>query len=331
MQRTSQNEKIALLLKGLGADAAEPTLTALPVDRAEEVRQQLAHLDATPPDQEAIDTVLDDFETFFRFALQTLNAPSSLAEYTQSSEPDANEAAQHPESTTAPLRIFEPSDDPIQDLNRLEPVQIAGALGTEHVKTIALVLTCLDLSKAAKILDHLPEELQTDVFFALKTEHNATADLIDRVVRATVQRGMLIAPEKIEERNEDQRIADFLRELPKATRTRLVRDLEEKDPETAARLRDLLYVFDDLLLYDNRSIQKLLGQIDTQVLVVALSDADPELTARIFENLSKRATSALQEEMEFAQKSSDEEIKAARLQIGQLIGQLDQAGELQLQ
>ena len=104
--------------------------------------------------------------------------------------------------------------------------------------------------------------------------------------------------------------------------------LKETDPDTAARLQDLLYVFDDIVQYDNRSVQKLLSQVDTQLLVVALQDVDETISARIFENLSKRATAALQEEMEFRQSASDDEVNAARKDIGQLIAQLDANGEL---
>ena len=152
-----------------------------------------------------------------------------------------------------------------------------------------------------------------------------------RVVRTTVEKGIMIEPANIENRNADQKTADFLRELPKPTRSRLIEELETKDPESADRLKDLLYMFDDILKYDNRSIQKLLGQIESQVLVVALQDAEEELVSRIFENLSKRATSALEEEMEFKQGAKDEEIEQSRKSIAEVLARLDESGEISME
>ncbi len=329
MQRFNDVHRIALLLSGLGSDVTEPALAGLAGDKADQVREALDQLASQPPQADELNDVLDDFETFFRFALKTANAPSNWAAESFDDLPvDDEEEVVAPVPARPRLKIFQPSDDPIADLQRLAPLQIAGALANEHAKTIGMVLSCLDNAAAASVLDLLPAEQQPGAFFALQQPNSVPQDLLMRVARTTVEKGALIEPAQMENRDIDQKTADLLRALPKATRARLMEQLRESDPETATRLQELLYVFDDIVQYDNRSVQKLLGQVDTRQLVVALQDVDGEISGRIFENLSKRATAALQEEMEFQQASSDEEVAAARRQIAQLIAQLDANGEL---
>ncbi len=331
MQRMTDIDRAAVLLNALGDEAIETSLAAMEAERAQSIRERLRQMAESPPSQEDIDFVLDDFETFFRFAIDTMKSSSVLSDLASGHDSRGDEVETAADGHKTELKIYEPSDEPVEDLRRLKPAQICGAVAHEHPKTIALVLGCLDHAVAASVLDLLPTEIQSDVFFAMKSDKQAPADLVDRVVKTTVVKGYMIEPSQVNDRDDDQKIADFLRELPKATRKRMMSQLEERDPDTAARLQNLMYVFDDLLIYDNRSIQKLLGQVDTQTLVVALEGADEVINRRILENLSKRAASALQEEMDFKQTSSEEEVVAARQQVAQVIGQLDAAGELNLQ
>ena len=191
-----------------------------------------------------------------------------------------------------------------------------------------MILAKIDQSIAAATIDLLPDETQTESFMLLREDIDQPDELVVRVARAAVEKGSLIELTEDGPSDSDQKMAEFLRQLPKSTRTRLLEQLKSQDAESATRLQELLYRFDDILLYDNRSIQKLLGQVETNVLVIALEDVDESLKQRVFENLSKRAVSALNEEMEFKQKSSVDEIKSARDQIAKQIGQLDQEGEL---
>ena len=116
--------------------------------------------------------------------------------------------------------------------------------------------------------------------------------------------------------------------MPKDTRSRLMDHLESSEPDMAKRLGDLLYVFEDVLLYDNRSVQKLLAQVETAVLISAIQDVESDVSDRIFENLSKRAKLSLQEEIEFARRASESEVVQARKSIALVISKLDREGEM---
>ena len=325
------NRRVALLLSALGTDAVEPALSSINPARAQQIRESLKSFDDTNANTEEVDETLADFERFLRFALDAMGARSSLSTLADVQEKFAEEAAEEPEAPSKPkLKIFDPTDDPIFDLKRLQASQIAAALADEHPRTISMVLSKLSKERLAQTMDLLPEDLQTDIFLVLKEELVLPDDLVNGVIRATVERASKIEPVVVEVSDADQKMADLLRELPKATRVRIVDELKEKDAESAAKLQELLYRFEDIASYDNRSVQKILGQIETSGLIIALEDTSEEVKEHVLGNLSKRAADSLAEEMEFKQNSSVQEIEDAQLAIAKVIGQLDQEGELNL-
>lgn len=319
--------RIAILLKGLGADTIEPALSGLGNETLALVRQELNALSQRPPSDNELYEVLGEFETFLRFALSNAKAngtPGANGNAGHNNEADsARQASRKPS-----LKLFSPSDDPLEDLMRVTPRQIALALSEEHPATVCLITSCLPADVSAAIIDQLPPDLQAQTFLALRKPLDVPRQLVEQVVRKTVEKASRIEPEVAESRDDIQKIADLLRAMPKPTRNRLFAELERDDPELAERLRGQLYLFEDIVRYDNRSIQRLLGRCDTQELVVALQGAEEKISNRLFENLSKRAASAVREEMEFKQSSTEEEITAARNSIATLIAELDRAGEM---
>jgi len=323
MTNSPTDLKLAILLNTLGHEAADAALSGLPAERTAAVRQHLEEFEVEQPSLQAIEAALDEFEVFLNFAVDTLQLPARIA-------PSALDSGfgGRPQPPKTELKIFEPTDDPFYDLNRLNPGQIAAALAQERPKTISIVLSQLDRQLVAATIDLLPEQMQSEVFMLLKTAERPQADLIQRVARKIVEKAAAAEPLKTDEPDADEKLAQLLRELPKKTRSRLVDEIQAKDEATAQRLQDLLYLFEDIVLYDNRSAQKILGAIETPTLVKALQDADDAVHNKIFDNLSKRASETLKEELTYATKISEEEVLAARQEIAKTIGQLDSAGEI---
>jgi flagellar motor switch protein FliG len=178
-------------------------------------------------------------------------------------------------------------------------------------------------------MEQLPTDTQLQVFNDMLSGATASEDLLNRIVRTTVEKGMLIEQEDLDVPNPDEKMAGLLRELPKSSRSRMMDQLQETDEETAERIQALLYVFDDIEMYDDRSIQKILGEVDKSLLVISLQDASDVVKKKILTNLSKRARSALEEELEFHSKESSENVSAARDSITAIIAKLDQADQIQ--
>lgn len=326
--------RVAILLHAMGNEVVDAALGEIAGGRATKIRQLVADFETQPPGSQQQDEVLDDFEKFFRFAVETANVPSTwmTAELEKHAEQNSHghgeEAEEDLEPAPPKLKIFQPTDDPYRDLRRLKPFQIAGALKNEYPKTIALVLSYLEDDVTSRVIQELPEQIQSAVFLQMKAKHHAPTELVERILMETVKIGALIESEQKKQPDMNRRLADLLRSMPKKKRAQIMEDIRVQDAETAEAISSLLYVFEDIITLDDRSIQKLLGEIDTPTLVVALQDTDGEFRERLLGNLSKRARGSLEEEMQLSSAKSEEEVSATRNSIAAIIARLDQEGQL---
>ncbi|MEQ1906688.1 MAG: FliG C-terminal domain-containing protein, partial [Pirellulaceae bacterium] len=153
--------------------------------------------------------------------------------------------------------------------------------------------------------------------------------IVEQVLKTTVIKACSVdfRPESVDQ---SQVVADLLRSLPKTIRTELINKLEKNDPEFAEKVKDKLYLFKDILRLQDRDVQKLLGQIETDSLIVALQQCEQELIDKLLNNLSKRARESIIEEMEFKRGVSDEELLEARKKIVDALAKLDEHGEIKL-
>ena len=345
MDALNQNEKVAVLLNALGKETVESALSQLTVERAKKVRELVSQYEADPLEVETIESVLLEFETFFKFAIKTVEADTYWSEMVADppTNEDVSEESERAASTDGPqsasdgpgapepriFKIFQPTDDPVADLNRLDPGQIAGTLKYERPKTVSLVLSCLDQKKVAETIELLPEETQTELVSIMLTEQTASSDLLNQIVRTTVDKALKIEKPEDEKPEPDKRFAEILRQLDRPTRSRMLSHLQENDAETAESLQKYLYVFEDVIKYDDRSVQKVMAEVDKSQLVVALQGAETNVKNKIFDNLSKRARQALEEEMEFLAQKTDAEVEEARASVASIVAKLDQADQLQ--
>jgi len=349
----SQEQKAAILLATLGEDAIAPALQSVDESRSKKIRNLITEFNESPYEPAQVEEVIQDFERYFKFAIQAAGADSFWTRFVKDQEEleesksengdanaESNSAAEFEmeyEDTSSEsgepqprFRIFQPTDDAIADLNRLHPIQSATALKTEQPKTIALVLNCLPPAKTADVVELLPEELQSPVIENMLANHSASETLLNRIVRATVEKGLAIETPEVVAPDTDDKVAGVLRELPRNIRSKMVQNLAESDPETAERIQKLLYVFDDLMKYDDRSIQKILGEVDKAQLMNALQDAEEDLKNKLLNNLSKRARDTLMEELEFHPNQPDQIVDEARSSIAEIIAKLDAADQISM-
>jgi flagellar motor switch protein FliG len=148
--------------------------------------------------------------------------------------------------------------------------------------------------------------------------------LTSRVLHATVQAGVKLPPAPRKTLDAVQRIADMLRATEKAQRGPLIEALKEHQPDTAAQVVDRLYVFEDIEKLDNRVIQRVLAEVDTATLAMALAGAAESLSGKVSSNLSKRARDTLRDEMEFQSSASPDAVAGARKTIAQVLAKVDQ-------
>ena len=332
MEALRTDQKIALILMSLPVDAAESVLVQLGPKHSGRLRAEIQRLTTTPPPQELADAVLQELDSTLHSNYQ--KKPSSLPRIA----PGTGRESRH-NSGVATIQSGGASGaaaegtDPMAQLLATAPENLAVAITDEHPSTAALVLGCLDSEKAGKVLRLLPLELKRNTFNWLRLPAAGNPELLPRIVQAVVQKSRVAAESPVST-NADakfQKMAEMLRELERADRTEILNSLEQQDNETATRIKDLLYTFEDLLLIENRSMQKLLVEIDSKTMALALKDANPEITEKVMSNLSKRARESLTEEISFLGLVPAAELQQAQKAIVEVIQRLDQTGELVMQ
>jgi flagellar motor switch protein FliG len=322
-------EKAAILLKSLPAQAAESVLAQLGPERSNRLRDHMNRLEQSPGTQELVDQVLREFEDLLRIGGRP---PVEVPETGDGEPPAATPPAAENghEAEPAEGQPAEVPGDPMVALRQLSPDRLAIALQGEHPRTVSLVLNYLTAEQAGDVLKRLPPDLRRDASVQLSQGLQGDPDVLQRIVQALVYKsqtlGEYAAVQHLDARL--RKIAEMLRSLERADRLEILAALEEHDPDTAAGVREHLYHFEDLLLVEDRSVQKLLTVIDSKNLALALKAASEEITEKVLSNLSKRARDALVEEMELLGSVSSVQIQQAQKAVVEAIQRVDEAGEL---
>lgn len=318
----------AALLSLLGDEAAEAVLSHMRPELAGEIRSQLTAEQNVGLKAREKRELMKDFEWFFDFALKVkppeLKIVSEEAEAERLAEKEA--AAEAAGGADADKEI-ELTGDPLHDLTLLSIFQLAGALETEQPRTVALLLNNVSPELAANILSYLPDDQRVSVTRQLSKEQNAPRLLVERIARATVQRGLTLPAEAPDRRDHLDRLSEVLREVPKSYRKDMMAAIEEEDAEMMAALLKKLYRFEDIKDLDPSLIQQILGEIDGTTLTTAMYQADDELVETILGNLSRRARTTIEEELQFQTRLPDSKVRAAREAVAELIAKLDQEEE----
>jgi flagellar motor switch protein FliG len=334
MLTLTTEERLALLLSVLGDDASKAAFKSMHPTRATYVKRLLDEFKLDPPSHDEIEYVVKDFNNYFSFAMETLGpqiqqqAKQSKADDSMSSNSKSVSAAQKKPQPTF-FDAIEPTGEPADDLNRLDAYQIGKALEDDHPKTVALVLRQLETPLAAAVLENLSENRRTDSVVFLSQESTVPDKIVHQVLVSTFEKANSI---HIRETVVDQSqvLAELMRSLPKEMRNQLIERLKLENPDLVDEVRSKLYIFGDLLRLDDRDVQKVLGEIETDILIVALQQADPAVSTKLLNNLSKRARQTIVEEMEYKSGVGMEEIEDARQRLVETLGQLDESGDITL-
>jgi flagellar motor switch protein FliG len=343
----TKQEKVGVLLKALPAPVVEKLLGQLPAERSALLRAQLDQLTQSPPSAAQTREVFVEFDAVLneitsRSIRDQVNSilEEQLTRTKDTYEPSSDAASREAEATSAqstesqtdePKQGAEPPTDPLDCLRALPTEQLLRGIKSEQPRSIAFVLSFLEPSPAGDVLRRLPAAVRADVGYQLGCGFEVDNEVAQCVARAVVAKGQFeTSAEAPAPDSRLRRMAGMLRSLAKAERQELLAALDAKDSAMAAGIKEFLYSFDDLLRIEARSMQKLLGELDSKTLASALRGAAEDIRDRVFANLSKRAKESLTEEMEFLSSVPQSQVEQAQKAIVEVIQRLDQAGELEM-
>lgn len=213
-------------------------------------------------------------------------------------------------------------------LDLIDSRTLAGIIRNEHPQTMALILAHLDPMKFGETIRLLPESLHTDILLRVANLESVAPELIDEiddVLRAEVQSMGALTTDKI---GGVESVANMLNLIDKATEEEMLGNLEERDPDLAEEIRQLMFVFDDLASLDDRSIQEVIKNIPNDKWMVALKSASDSVKVLIFKNMSQRAAEMLKEDMEAMPAVKLSDVEAAQYEVLQVTRKLEEEGKI---
>ncbi|MCF7802838.1 MAG: flagellar motor switch protein FliG [Candidatus Marinimicrobia bacterium] len=211
-------------------------------------------------------------------------------------------------------------------LKEVDPNQLLSFIQKEHPQTIALVLTQIEPDQAASLLADLPIDLQEEVLFRFATMDSVSQDMVKEV--ETILESRIDFSQGGEKLGGVKPTAEILNMLGRSSEKKILESIAQEEPELATEIKNLMFVFEDIVLLDDRSIQRVLKEIDTQELTLALKAVSDDVKSRILQNMSQRAAEMIEEEMEFMGPVRLSEVESAQRQIIEVILRLDEEGEI---
>lgn len=215
-------------------------------------------------------------------------------------------------------------------LHKADPQQLAKFIHNEHPQTIALVLSHLNASQAAALLVSLPTELRADVALRMANLDQISPDVISRIAGIIGQKLKALGELSRESSGGVRAVAEMFNRLDSSTSKEILDSIEQNDPSLVEVVRQLMFVFEDLLLIDQQGIKETLGKIDRKVLTIALKGTSEQLRSHFLQCMSQRGAEMLKEDMDALGPIKIKEVEAAQQQIIAVVRQLEAEGVINL-
>ncbi|HWH32399.1 MAG TPA: flagellar motor switch protein FliG [Egibacteraceae bacterium] len=221
------------------------------------------------------------------------------------------------------------SVSPFAFLRQRDPAQLVQYLQEEHPQTVALVLAHLPPGNAARVIAGLPEHVQREVAFRLATMESTSPEVIAQVETAMQTRfGSVRGREELSKKGGVKDLASILNSSDRQTERLILAGLEATDPDIAEEVRALMFVFEDIVLLDDRAVQEVLREIDASTLALAMKGVTDTVSDKILSNVSQRAAEALREELEVLGAVRVRDVEAAQSEIVRHIRRLEEDGRI---
>jgi len=305
--------KAAILIRSLGSELTGNILNGLSEAEKKVVNQHLDQMGTISAP--VIEFVAREFMTDAAMKTRSaLPAPSAGNDQAKKNGGDPGDPSERADGLEAILAL---NADAVYEL-----------IKDEHPQTIAIILIHLETPVASDVVALLPDEIKTDVAVRLATLEKVNADMIEEVNDVFKE---ILKNQKSSVANISggiDRLAEILNQTDEISSELILNEIEDTDAEMAVQIKQKMFVFEDLVLVDDRGFQKLLRKVETVELAIALKAASEEVKEKVFKNMSERAGAMLQEEMEDLGPVRMNEVSDAQMVITSIIQEMEAKGEL---
>jgi len=317
----SGKQKAAVLLITLGPDVSAQVFKHLKEDEIEKLTLEIANQRKIT--QEVKDKVLVEFH---QMALAKEYISSGGIDYAREIIEKAlgsEKAMMIINRLTSSLQIR-----PFDFARKTDPGQLLNFIQNEHPQTIALIMAYLQPEQAGAILSALPPDRQVDVAKRIATMDRTSPDVIKDVERILERKLSSLATQDFTAAGGVDSIVEVLNRVDRTTERTIIENLEIQNPELAEEIKKRMFVFEDIVLLDDRSLQMVLREIDSKDLALALKASSSEVSEKVYKNMSKRAAEMLREEIQYMGPVRIRDVEEAQQKVVNVIRRLEESGEI---
>ncbi len=213
-------------------------------------------------------------------------------------------------------------------LKKSDPQQLASFLSKEHPQTIALILSHLPPDQSAEVLQEFTDKLRAETVTRIAKIGKVSPQLVSQIEHVVDQIAESTLSQNLAQQGGAQLVANILNKSNNAIAKTMLENIEEKDYQLATEIKRLMFLFEDIVLIDDKGIQRILRDVDKRDLALALKVSDDKIKNKIFKNMSERAAAVVKEELEFMGPVKLKEVESAQMRIVDVIKQLEDEEEI---
>jgi len=314
-------QKSAIFLVTIGSELSAEIFKYLREDEIETLTFEIARLETI--DAEVKDAILKEFQELMMANQFISTGGIDYARELLEKSLGSQKAIDIINRLTSSLQVR-----PFDFIRRTDPTHLLNFIQQEHPQTIALILAYLEPNKASIILQNLNHDVQSDVARRIATMDRTSPEVLREVERVLEKKLSSLSSEDYTAAGGVESIVEILNLVDRASEKQIIEALEDDDPELAEEIKKRMFVFEDIVMLDDRAIQKVMREVDSQELAKALKSVDTEVQDKIFKNMSKRAATMLKEDMEYMGPIRLKDVEEAQQKIVSIIRHLEDIGEI---
>ena len=314
-------QKAAILMIALGPEKASKLFKHLKDEEIEALTLEIANTKSVS--QQVKDDVMDEFYELCLAQQYIAEGGIGYAKELLDNALGSDRASEVIGRLTASLQVR-----PFEFIRKTDPSQLLNFIQDEHPQTIALILSYLPSAQAAQIISALPPEKQADVAKRIAMMDRTSPDIIQEVEAVLEKKLASLVNQDYTIAGGVDSIVEILNSVDRATEKHILETLEIEEPELTDEIRKKMFVFEDILLLDDKSIQRVLREVDNSELAIAMKAANEQVQNAIFNNLSKRLAVMIKEDMEYMGPVRMKDVEEAQQKIVNIIRKLEDSGEI---
>jgi flagellar motor switch protein FliG len=322
--KLSGAQKAAILMVSMGDDTSANIFKYLEEDEIQQISKEIALTKSIQP--EIADEVLEEFHTMSLAKSYITQGGIEFAKKLLIKSVGPEAARKIIDRLTKALE----SSAGFTSIERANPQQLSKFIQSEHPQTIALILAHLNASQAGDLIASLPEALRSDVCMRMANLQEISPEVVRRISLILEQKLEALGSFATEAYGGVRAVAELFNRMDRNTGRQVLEKIETENPQLAASIRDLMFVFDDILLIDDTGISEILKRADKKTLTIALKGTSEELRNQFFRNMSSRAVELMKEEMEFMGPIKLKDVEKSQHEIVEIVRQLEEEGVLSI-